>query len=62
MPVPRNNWQRPRRLRDVAAVPLERGGEEVTIVGHESVQDIRCPSLSEGLITRPEGKPEADQE
>jgi hypothetical protein len=29
------------------------GGEEVTIVGRESVQDIRCPSLPEGLITKP---------
>jgi hypothetical protein len=29
------------------------GGEEVTIVGRESVQDIRCPSLPEGLITQP---------
>ncbi|HWN82531.1 MAG TPA: DUF4139 domain-containing protein [Candidatus Udaeobacter sp.] len=28
-------------------------GEEVTIVGRESVQDIRCPALPEGLITRP---------
>ena len=28
-------------------------GDEVTIVGRESVQDIRCPSLPEGLITRP---------
>jgi hypothetical protein len=29
------------------------GGEEVTIIGRESVQDIRCPSLPAGLITRP---------
>jgi hypothetical protein len=29
------------------------GGDEVTIVGREGVQDIRCPSLPAGLITRP---------
>lgn len=29
------------------------GGEEVTLVGREGVQDIRCPSLPEGLITKP---------
>ena len=29
------------------------GGEEVTIVGREGVHDIRCPSLPEGLITKP---------
>ncbi len=29
------------------------GGEEVTIVGREGVQDIRCPSLPEGLILKP---------
>jgi hypothetical protein len=29
------------------------GGEEVILVGREGVQDIRCPSLPEGLITKP---------
>jgi hypothetical protein len=29
------------------------GGEDVTIVGREGVHDIRCPSLPEGLITKP---------
>jgi hypothetical protein len=29
------------------------GGVEVTIVGRESVEDIRCPALPAGLITKP---------